>query len=305
MSSQYNGQTANVMFQSQKSVSAATNLTPIQITTTVPHQLTTGDLVNVAGVAGNTAANGDWPISVVDASNFLLVGSAGNGAYTTGGTVQSLGMGTTYPIPSDGDARNAASVNGAFESLGDRTAVLGASVGAYRLLKYWNVGVDDPTENASWTGGTITLSVSTWAPLYAIFTSLTDPLLGFLQAGDIIEMELSATYEWAESGSSGGEGVLLGLGIGYFVAGGTPTIPAKIPNSGLVLGDVGSSLGLVTSGRSALVLRARAVVPANVQSAGISLMSFTRSVNPTHFDVDGIGDMSFVGSVWRQTGKPQ
>jgi len=37
-------------------------------------------------VEGNTAANGDWEVTVLTADTFSLNGSTGNGAYTSGGT---------------------------------------------------------------------------------------------------------------------------------------------------------------------------------------------------------------------------
>ena len=68
-------------------VTAATNTTPIAITTGA-HGLTNGETVVVAGVTGNTAANGNWVVNVTSATTFELVGSVGNGAFTGGGTVQ-------------------------------------------------------------------------------------------------------------------------------------------------------------------------------------------------------------------------
>lgn len=68
-------------------INDATNATPIVISTTAAHGLTTGMFVPVAGVLGNTAANGQWLITVVDATHFSLNGSAGNGAYTKDGSV--------------------------------------------------------------------------------------------------------------------------------------------------------------------------------------------------------------------------
>lgn len=67
-------------------VSGATNATPIVITTTAPHLLVTGQVVVVAGVLGNLAANGTWAVTVLSATTFSLNGSVGSGAYTTGGT---------------------------------------------------------------------------------------------------------------------------------------------------------------------------------------------------------------------------
>jgi hypothetical protein len=65
-------------------ITAATNVNPIQITSTA-HGLVTGSHVVIAGVLGNTAANGTWTVTVIDADNFTIP-VAGNGAYTTGGT---------------------------------------------------------------------------------------------------------------------------------------------------------------------------------------------------------------------------
>lgn len=66
-------------------ITAASNASPIQITSAA-HGRSTGDSVTITGVGGNTAANGSWSITVVDANNFTLNGSTGNGAYTSGGT---------------------------------------------------------------------------------------------------------------------------------------------------------------------------------------------------------------------------
>ncbi len=68
-------------------VSAATNATPIQITTSAAHGLATGNGVNIYGVVGNTAANGQWTVTYVDTTNFTLDTSVGSGVYLHSGTV--------------------------------------------------------------------------------------------------------------------------------------------------------------------------------------------------------------------------
>lgn len=68
------------------SITAATNTDPIGIGTSAPHGLTSGDLVRIESVLGNTAANGVWEITVVDATNFELDTSSADGEYTGGGT---------------------------------------------------------------------------------------------------------------------------------------------------------------------------------------------------------------------------
>lgn len=84
-------------------ITNATNATPIVITST-GHGLATGDAVVIAGVGGNTNANSVpenayglglgatvapnpfWIVTKIDANSFSLNGSAGNAAYTSGGT---------------------------------------------------------------------------------------------------------------------------------------------------------------------------------------------------------------------------
>jgi len=66
-------------------VSNATNASPIVITG-FAYELQTGDVVVITGVNGNTAANGTWTVTRVNATQFSLDGSTGNGAYTNGGT---------------------------------------------------------------------------------------------------------------------------------------------------------------------------------------------------------------------------
>jgi len=61
-------------------ISAATNASPIQCTI-ASHGFTTGDQVIIVGGTGNTAINGIFNITVVDANNFTLNGSTGNGTY--------------------------------------------------------------------------------------------------------------------------------------------------------------------------------------------------------------------------------
>jgi hypothetical protein len=80
----------------------ATNATPIQIHSAA-HGLSTGNRVKISGVNGNTAANGTWTITKVDADNFTLDTSVGNGAYTNGGTWHVAGF---YDLQIDATAAN-------------------------------------------------------------------------------------------------------------------------------------------------------------------------------------------------------
>lgn len=73
------------------SITGASNASPISITSN-DHGLVSGNVVTIANVLGNTAANGTWQITRTGANTFTLNGSTGNGAYTSGGTWITTGL---------------------------------------------------------------------------------------------------------------------------------------------------------------------------------------------------------------------
>ncbi len=120
MATIYTGNAALVSTPLSATINGATNASPIVVSTTANHLFATGDTVLVSGVTGNTAANGEWTIIVLSSTTFSLTGSTGNGAYVAGGTAKDQSLTPQFTIPSDGDARNAASVNVALQALADR-----------------------------------------------------------------------------------------------------------------------------------------------------------------------------------------
>lgn len=112
-------------------ITNATNATPIVITSASNHGLATTDRVRITGVTGNTAANGDFTITVIDPTRFSLNGSAGNGAYTGGGTssvIQGIHHGmqgaNNFAIAADPNDGNVVYVGG------DRQDFFPSSIGA-------------------------------------------------------------------------------------------------------------------------------------------------------------------------------
>lgn len=75
-------------------ITGATNTSPIVLSASTSG-LNIGDPVIVSGVRGNTAANGFWTIGAASftGSTMSLVGSAGNGAYTSGGVLEGGDLG--------------------------------------------------------------------------------------------------------------------------------------------------------------------------------------------------------------------
>lgn len=67
-----------------KAITGATQATPI-VVTSAGHGLATNQGVVISGVGGNTAANGTWIVTFIDANTFSLNASVGNAAYTSGG----------------------------------------------------------------------------------------------------------------------------------------------------------------------------------------------------------------------------
>jgi hypothetical protein len=81
-------------------VTAATNASPIVVTTSIAHTFTNGSIVSVQNVVGNTAANGTWRVASAGATTIALTylddtNSTGNGVWTSGGTVNGTILETT------------------------------------------------------------------------------------------------------------------------------------------------------------------------------------------------------------------
>jgi hypothetical protein len=83
-------------------VTDATPDTPV-VLTSVAHGLTDGVLVTVAGVGGVDGAAGTFTVTRLTEDTFALDGSAGSGAYTSGGTWQVTGF---YAVELEATAAN-------------------------------------------------------------------------------------------------------------------------------------------------------------------------------------------------------
>lgn len=75
-------------------ITAASNATPIVLD--LANSLSNGDIIEVTGVLGNTAANGTFEVASVSGTQATLVGSDGNGAYTSGGTARKISKTKLY-----------------------------------------------------------------------------------------------------------------------------------------------------------------------------------------------------------------
>lgn len=225
MSQQYRGLPANISRPGSLNIVSSTNASPIVLTVTA-HGLTTGDVVDVANHTTNTAANGRWAATVIDANDFALYtigGSAsrGNGVGGATGTVQPRTFGASFAMPSDGDAENAASVDVSLQALADRTefAALSIAAGSFCMIGYSHQTLDPATGFGQWGAGSLTTTASqiTLVPSGSAFWTIPG-----------VNMEDLLEIDFGFSAQAGGANSLLFLEYDGRVPGGVPGIGTKL-----------------------------------------------------------------------------
>lgn len=121
----------------------ATNASPIVLFGNGDHGFQTGDSATVAGIGGNTAANGTWTVTRIDATHVGLNGSTGNGAFSASGSMA-------------GSDQSAASAGDMYASGGELVmmpcAILGRVAGLGDQAQPWAAIVGDSiaSGDASW-----------------------------------------------------------------------------------------------------------------------------------------------------------
>ena len=73
-----------------QSITGATNATPIVVSTSLAHGYSTGDVIQLSGATGNSAANGIWKVTVTSSTQFSLDNSSGNGTYGSSGVISPM-----------------------------------------------------------------------------------------------------------------------------------------------------------------------------------------------------------------------
>ena len=210
------------------SISAASNTSPIVITTTSAHAYVTGQRVQIASVGGNTAANGNWYITdgvpILGASNaspIAITTSAPHG-YSNGDQVQISGVGGNTAangtwiitaMDSTHFSLNSSTGNGSYTSGGTST----------RPSNELNFSLNGTTGSGPYTsGGTSTRLATAY--------SLTSP-----------------SDFWIEEGQSESGAVESAKNISNVTASGTQ-IKVTITGHGYQSGDVIKITGVVGTG---------------------------------------------------------
>ena len=139
-------------------ITDATSDAPIKITST-GHGLEIGDTIKISGVEGNTAANGTWTVSWVDADNFRLdEDAAGNAEYDGGGNWTRLNDITGATNPASGPIQITSLAHGLID--GNNVAISDV-VGNTNANGWWTITrvdddhftLDNSTGNATYNSG--------------------------------------------------------------------------------------------------------------------------------------------------------
>lgn len=166
MSTPYNGAAASVVgsLPTSKNIASSTNANPIAVTTSAAHGMTTGDKADIKNHQTNTSANGVWSVTVTGANTFTIpVAGVGVGGAT--GVAVPISLGATYPMPTDGDNDNGASIQPSLEALGDRSAFLGTGTGVAKLAGRISWYYPDTTGVSAWGQANVTAVANTWYPI--------------------------------------------------------------------------------------------------------------------------------------------
>ena len=135
----YSGSTAVGVFPFDSGViTKATNTSPIVITS-AGHHLANGRQVTITGVNGNVAANGTFTVDNVTANTFELVGTVGNGTYTSGGTWSTVEIQPDFDSDDYDEETVAANLR--------HSPILGWALDGYPI--YGPYGYTDPMDAAS------------------------------------------------------------------------------------------------------------------------------------------------------------
>lgn len=263
MSTQFQPSADSAVVAAAVSIASSTNATPIVVTTTAPHLLAEGAMVQITGHTANLAANGVWRVHKTAADKVALLvpytgaNSVGSGVGGATGSLQSLDLFPTYPLPSDLDDVDAASVNPAFEALGDRAAFIGWRVLAARQWIDQFVDLPDATF-AAWSTGSA--SNAGWTEDAACTTLISSVPDDDVINSDFLDVTLTTTFDTT---IGGGGPVALKLFYCLYDYGTSPSFAGASPFNGSATRLFGNTSG-------PLVLTARTVVnPARGQRCRI------------------------------------
>lgn len=302
MSTTYAGLPGNEVVPSTLTVSGATNATPIVVTTTANHGLVTGERVHIYGAQGNVAANGIFYASVTSNTQFAIYTGwsagavsgavAGTGAWTSGGTVQPLGLSNLVTLPADGvDGMTAASVNVPLEGQVDRASWLSERTSRYRLAQmyiYGNLPNANPQNPITgWSARTAGNTI--WGDDVNL-TTLGGIVLDVVN-GDYVEATLATSGHSTSAGANANVCIRLAAVFHeYGVAAGSPS---TVGGGGVQLAPSGITYAAPCSTQGLWLAN---IGTAHGMNASIFSQAYGGGAGATY---DMVGDWTVICKVWR------
>jgi len=258
-------------------ISAASNTSPIQITTGVPHNLVTDDYVYITSVSGNLGANGFWKITRVNDVSFTLNNSVGTGAWTSGGGVRKrTGSVVEFATP---QVKNISLNGNQYQTAypycaGNWTASAGCSAAANIASSYAVGNAQQIGITSSFTTGKIayqnlgtTLDLSAWTHVNVLFTF----------ASSSVSVPADGVYYLALCSDTTGSEIVDTLPLNNVVVSSTFGINMKLNIAKQGGGNLGSNIQSVALYRSSAASGTANILIENI-TAGLA--PTTSNVNP-------------------------
>lgn len=234
-----------------KSITGATNATPIVITTGSAHGFANGDIVFIDGVLGNTSANGIWQIASASGSNFNLVDPVsginvvGSGAYTSGGYVVNLGP--TFSFWSDysatvvgtpGALSSKTVTQGVFDAADQTfTNVTGSTVQAIAIYK--DTGTAGTSRMIAFIAGKVAVTCDTQAASTATSIAV-EPLKAAIPNGTTLAFSNGASATLSAAANAGDRSLTVSALAATITAGSRALAP--VTGSGLPVTPNGGNI---------------------------------------------------------------
>jgi hypothetical protein len=295
---------------------------PTTVNTQAPHNLLTGDIVDITDHQVCTGVNGvNLPVIMTSPTQFTV--PVDTSTYTSGGLT-----GIVWPraytanrttIPVDGDPNDASTYAPGFMSASDQNAFAIYQTGAWRLVNLTRTNIHtDPTYATAWAyvknpsgvsgsaGGPVVIGSIAGSTPYGSLMKGTTPLN--VAFGDYVEVQLDFSYKWVGGlGSNANQNIFFALNYAYYVPGtATPTFTQQVDQSGKVANaQIISSAQTVLQGSMSL----RGLIqPGTLQGSGAvdtaglfdcQLYAGQGSGTSADTPAELVGDAQFMFRLWR------
>jgi len=207
-----------------------------QVTTATPHGLVTDQVVTISGVNGMNGVNGQWKVTVIDTTNFILDYCHPTGTYSSGGTV-GITAGASYPtylwaLPAWGSDQGWPGTTSYFQNrqLHARTNGQPTTVFMSRSNGFLDFGVSDPVLDDD-------------AITYRLLSTQVNVIKHFLDLQYLLLLTTGGI--WMVQGGSNGKEVLVPgtLDLKWQGEHGASDVrPLKINNFGLFVTELGNEV---------------------------------------------------------------